>query len=149
VGCAHVEHDGERGAGATAAANGQRRGTELSRRAVPPITMTAVWVAGLGGLLLLFLGTLVGTSWTDQALDRRYQRLAIARRELNEWRHTLHETSRHGAIQHGAIQHCVWCGNPLTLPASGDPSEIGGRVSAATYGDLSLAGTALAVGERH
>lgn len=99
--------------------------------------MTAVWVASLGGLLLLCLGMLVGASWADQVLDRRYRRLAIARRELNEWRDTLRETN----------QHCVWCGNPITFTA-GDPSAIGGRVSAATCGDLSLAETALAVGDR-
>ncbi len=102
VGCEHVEHDGERGAGAAAAADGRRRGTELSRRDVPPITMTAVWVAGIVGLLLLCLGTLVGSSWTVQALDRQYRRLAIEQRELNESRRTLQETSL-------PLTRCVWC----------------------------------------
>lgn len=137
VGCAHVEHDGERGAGATAAANRQRRAATLLRRVLPPITMTAVWVVALGGVLLLCLGTLVGTSWTDQALARRYRRLAIERRELNEWRRTLQETHL----------RCVRCGKPLaSLPP--DRSGVGGRASAATFGDLLHAGTVRAVGER-
>jgi len=137
VRCAHVEHDGERGAGTATAADRRRRGTELSRRAVPPITMTAVWGAGLGGLLLLCLGALVGNSWTDQALGRRYQRLAIERRELNEWRRALQEAS----------PRCVWCGNPMALSTEGRP-EAGDRVSATACGDPSPAGTARTVGAR-
>ncbi|HWR48410.1 MAG TPA: hypothetical protein VN327_12495 [Pseudonocardiaceae bacterium] len=133
MGCAHVEHDEERGAGATAAANGQRRGAKLSRRVLPPITMTAGCAAVLGGLLVLFLGVLVGTSWTDQALGHRYRRQAIERRELDEWRRTLQETS----------QRCAWCGNSTALPAG-----VGARVSAASCGDPSPAGTAHAVGAR-
>jgi hypothetical protein len=99
--------------------------------------MTAVWVAGLSGVLLLCLGVLMGTSWTDQALSQRYRRLAIERRELNEWHRTLQETS----------QRCVRCGNPVALPA-GDRSRVGGRVSAVTYGDPLGARTARVVGAR-
>ncbi len=99
--------------------------------------MTAVWVAVLSGVLLLCLGVLVGTSWADQALGQRYQRLANERRELNEWHRLLQETS----------QGCVQCGNPVALPA-GDRSRVGGRVSAMTYGDPLGAGTARAVGAR-
>jgi cell division protein FtsL len=117
-GCAHVEHNGERGAGAAAAANGQRRGTEPSRRDVPPITMTAVWVAVLSGVLLLCLGVLVGASWTDQALGQRHRRLANERRELNEWHRMLEETS----------QGCIRCGNRIAR-AAGDHSGVGGRVN--------------------
>jgi hypothetical protein len=70
--------------------------------------MTVIWVASLGGLLLLCLGALVGTSWADQALNQRYQRLAIKQRELNEWRDVLQETN----------PHCAWCGYPMVLPAA-------------------------------
>ncbi|MGH3773950.1 MAG: hypothetical protein ACRDRW_21585 [Pseudonocardiaceae bacterium] len=73
--------------------------------------MTAGWVAGLGGLLLLCLGALVGNSWTDQALSRRYQRLALERRELTEWRRTLRETSL----------RCARCGNLMALSADDRP----------------------------
>jgi hypothetical protein len=98
--------------------------------------MTAFWAAGLGGMLLLCLGTLVGTSWIDQVLRHRYQRLALERRELNEWSHALEEASL----------HCVWCGDSMAL--AGHPSTVGGRVSTITCGDPLDAGTALAVGER-
>jgi hypothetical protein len=66
--------------------------------------MTAAWVASLGGLLLLCLGTLVGTSWTEQALDRRYRRLATEQRELSESRRALHEIS----------QRCARCGKSIS-----------------------------------
>ncbi len=112
VGCEHVEHDGERAAGAAAAADGRCRGTELSRRAVPPITMTTVWIAGI----VLCLGALVGSSWTVQAMDRQYRRLAIERRELNERRRTLRETSL-------PLARCVWCAN--LIASSGEDYEDG------------------------
>lgn len=98
--------------------------------------MTAVWVAGLGGVLLLCLGALVGTSWTNQALSERYRHLAIERRELNEWRHALQEANR----------HCVWCGD--SIAPTGDFSRVGGRVSAVTCGDPLGTITAHAVGAR-
>lgn len=88
----HAEHDTERGAGAAVAGSRRRRGTELSRRDIPPIEMTGVWIVGIV-LLLLCLGVLVGTSWTIHALDRRYRSLAAERRELNEWRRALQEAS--------------------------------------------------------
>jgi hypothetical protein len=99
--------------------------------------MTAVWVAALSGVLLLCLGVLVGTSWADQALGQRYQRLANERRELNEWHRMLEETS----------EGCVQCGNPVVLPA-GDRSRVGGRVSAMTSGAPLGTGTTHAVGAR-
>jgi hypothetical protein len=110
VGCEHVEHDGERGAGAAAAADGLCRGAELPQRDVPPIKMTTIWIAGIVGLLLLCLGALVGSSWTVQSLDQQYRRLAIERRKLNERRHTLQETSLPPA-------DCVWCVNLIALSA--------------------------------
>jgi hypothetical protein len=85
------------------------------------IKMTAIWIAGLCGLLSLCLGALMGTSWADQALDQRYRRLAIERRELDEWRHTLQNTSL----------RCALCGNP-TILSTGDRSGVGGRINAAT-----------------
>jgi hypothetical protein len=80
--------------------------------------MTAIWIAGLGGMLLLCLGALVGTSWTDQAFGHRYQRLALERRELNERRRALQET----------CPHCAWCGTSTTL--AGDAS---GSVAGSTW----------------
>ena len=102
MGCEHAEHDGERGAGAAATANGQCRGTELPRRDIPPITMTAIWVTCIVGLLLLCLGALVGSAWTVQALNRQYRRLAIERRELNKQHRALQEISL-------PLARCVWC----------------------------------------
>jgi hypothetical protein len=110
VGCEHVEHDGERGAGATAAADGLCRGAELPRRDAPPITMTTIWIAGIVGLLLLCIGALVGSAWTVQELDHQYRRLAIERRELNEWRHTHQEACL-------PLAGCVWCANLIALSA--------------------------------
>ncbi|MBV9141888.1 MAG: hypothetical protein JO115_13385 [Pseudonocardiales bacterium] len=128
-----MEHNRERGAGATAAANRQRQAAMLPRRVRPPITMTASWAAVLGGLLVLFLGVLVGTSWTDQALVGRYRRQAIERRELNEWHQALQHTNR----------GCAWCGSAAASP----PAE-GSGASAATFGDLSPSGTVCAGGRR-
>lgn len=87
--------------------------------------MTPGWAAVLGGLLVLFLGMLAGTSWTDQALVGRYQRQAAERRALNEWHQTL---------QH-ANQGCAWCGSAAALP----PRERS-RAGAATFGGLSPVG---------
>jgi hypothetical protein len=110
VGCEHVEHDEERGAGAAAAAERLCRGTELLRRDVPPITMTTTWIAVIVGLVLLCLGVLVGSAWTVQALDRQYRRLAIERQELNEWRHTFPKSSL-------PLARCVWCANLIVSSA--------------------------------
>jgi hypothetical protein len=112
VGCEHAEHDGERGAGAAAAAEGLCRGAELPQRDVPPIKMTTIWIAGIVGLLLLCFGALLGSSWTVQSLDQQYRRLAIERRELNEWRHELQETNL-------SLAGCVWCANLIALSARG------------------------------
>ncbi|MGH4010560.1 MAG: hypothetical protein ACRDTH_20780 [Pseudonocardiaceae bacterium] len=57
--------------------------------------MITVWVVVLVGLLLLFPGVLMGSSWTDQALDQQYRRLAIERRELDECHRELHENGCH------------------------------------------------------
>jgi hypothetical protein len=100
----------------------------LSRRVRPPITMTASWAAVLGGLLVLFLGMLVGTSWTDQALAGRYRRQAIERRALNEWHQALRTTSL----------GCAWCGSAAALSPR-ERSGAGGRAGAATFGGLSPA----------
>ncbi|MGH3752808.1 MAG: hypothetical protein ACRDRP_08960 [Pseudonocardiaceae bacterium] len=58
-------------------------------------------------LLLLCLGTLVGSSWTVQALDQQYRRLAIEQRKLNERRRALEETSL-------PLPRCAWCANLIT-----------------------------------
>ncbi len=40
----------------------------------------------LGGLLLIFLGVLIGASWTTQATQSQFRRQAKERRRLNdEW----------------------------------------------------------------
>ena len=98
--------------------------------------MTVFWAASLGGALLLFLGTLVGASWTDQVLGERYRRLALERRELNEWSRALQE----------ADLRCVWCSNSMALTR--DPSGVAGGASAMTCGDPVGTGTAHAVGAR-
>jgi hypothetical protein len=85
--------------------------------------MTIVWVAVFIGLPLLCLGALVGTSWTDQALCARYNRLAAERRELNEWRLALQEADRHR----------VWYGNQTAFTAR-DRSRVDDQVSAVTSG---------------
>ncbi|MCA1708041.1 MAG: hypothetical protein LC808_34110 [Actinobacteria bacterium] len=112
MGCEHVEHNGERGAVAAATADGQCRGTELPRRDVPPIEMTAVWNAGIIGLLLLCIGALVGSACTVQGLNRQYRRLATERRELNEQRRTLQKISL-------PLARCAWCAN-LIVSSRGD-----------------------------
>jgi hypothetical protein len=74
--------------------------------------MTTVWVAGILGLFMLCLGTLVGSSWTVQGLDRQYRRLAVQRKELNKSRRTLQENTL-------PLARCVWCDN-LIAPSAGD-----------------------------
>lgn len=86
--------------------------------------MTAIWTASLGGLLLLFIGALMGTSWTDQALRQQYQRLLIELRELQEWNHTLQDASL----------QCVLCGS-LASHLPPERSEVGSRMSAALCSD--------------
>lgn len=57
--------------------------------------MSAVGITVLAGLLTLCLGMALGATWTVQALDCRFRRLAIERRELNAARLALEaETSR-------------------------------------------------------
>jgi hypothetical protein len=85
--------------------------------------MSAVLIACLGGLLLLCLGALVGTSWTDQALCARYERVARERRELNEWRLALQE----------ADQHYVWRGDQTAFTAR-DHFGVDRQLSAVTSG---------------
>jgi len=61
--------------------------------------MNGFWIVGVLMLLSLGAGLLVGTSWNIHVLDQRYRRLAIERRELNEWRRALQEA------------RYVWCAN--------------------------------------
>jgi MFS superfamily sulfate permease-like transporter len=65
--------------------------------------MTGLWIVGILMLLSLGAGLLVGTSWSIHALDRRYRRLAIERRELNEGRRALHEASQHQRAASGVL----------------------------------------------
>jgi hypothetical protein len=81
------------------------RETEQPWRDVPSITMTTIWIVGLGGLLVLCFGLLLGSTWTIQALDRQYRRLAIEWRELNAARVSIQEDS----------MRCPWCGMPDLL----------------------------------
>lgn len=83
--------------------------------------MSAVWVACLGGFALLCLGALVVTSWVEQLLCARYERLARKRRELDEWRRARQETD----------WHHVWYDNQTA-------SRVDGQVSAVTSGTTSL-----------
>jgi hypothetical protein len=72
------------------------------------IKMSAVWAAGMVGLLLLCLGALVGSSLTVQALNRQHCRLATERRKLYEWRRELQEASL-------ALTRCAWCADSTAL----------------------------------
>lgn len=92
--CEHVERDKERGA--AAAVDGRCCEIKHPRRDAPPIKMTTIWIAGL---VILCFGMLIGGSWTVQALDRQYRRLAIERRKLNAEHFTVQETSL----------RCAWC----------------------------------------
>jgi hypothetical protein len=91
--------------------------------------MTAVLIACFGGLPLLCLGALVGSSWTDQLLCARYERVARERRELNEWRLALQEADR----------HYVWRGDQTSLTAQGH-FGVDGQLSAVTSGAPSTQG---------
>jgi hypothetical protein len=84
------------------------RDIEHPRRDVPPITMTTVWAAGLGGFLMLCVGVLLGSTWTVQILKRQHERLAAEWRRLNATRLALQQTSR----------RCSRCGNPIVSAAS-------------------------------
>lgn len=89
--------------------------------------MTAVWIAGIFGLLCL--GAMVGSSWTVQGLDRQYRRLAVQRKELNKSRRTLQETTL-------PLARCVWCDNLVAHPAEdyedgAHVAKLGGLLSAA------------------
>jgi hypothetical protein len=89
----HIEDDQEHGAGGAVAR--LRPETEQSRRDIMPITMSTVWIAGLGGILMLCFGMLLGSTWTVQILNRQCRRLAIERRELNATRLAMQDTSLH------------------------------------------------------
>jgi hypothetical protein len=71
--------------------------------------ITSIWGIGLIGLLLLFLGILLGSTWTVQAVGQQHRRLAIQRRELNQWRLALQQTS----------VRCAQCGK-LIVSSVGD-----------------------------
>jgi hypothetical protein len=79
VSCAHVEWDEEREA------------AEQPQRDIPAITMSTVWIASLGVLLLLCLGMLLGSAWTVQAMNRQSRRVATEWRELHAARLTMQE----------------------------------------------------------
>ncbi|HET9117636.1 MAG TPA: hypothetical protein VFN75_06110 [Pseudonocardiaceae bacterium] len=60
----------------------------------------------LGATLLVCLGLLLGSTWTVQALQARFRRLAQERRRLNdEW-----SAMRRGRRQQG---QCARCARPL------------------------------------
>jgi hypothetical protein len=86
--------------------------SELFRQDVLSIMTTSIWITGLIGLLLLFLGVLLGTTWTSQAVNRQFRRLAAERRALNAWRLELQQTS----------VRCVQCGY-LIVSFVGDSPE--------------------------
>jgi hypothetical protein len=61
----------------------------------------------LGGVLLVCLGMLLGTSWTVQALQPKLRRQAQERRRLNEeW--SAVRTARRQWVE------CPHCGSPLS-----------------------------------
>jgi hypothetical protein len=60
----------------------------------------------LGGLLLVFLGVLLGTAWTNQATQSQLRRQAQERRRLNE------EWAAIRAIRREQTE-CQRCANPL------------------------------------
>jgi hypothetical protein len=105
VSCGHIQYGKERGTGCVV----YRLCPETSqpRWNLPPITMSTVWIVGLGGLLMLCFGMLIGSTWTVQILNRQFRRLAIERRELNATRLALQDTTL----------RCRRCGN---LIANGD-----------------------------
>lgn len=94
VRCEHVECDGEREA------------TEQPQRRVQAITMSTVWMVGLGALLLLCLGILLGSAWTVQAMNQQNRRIATEWRELNAARLAMQDETR---------LRCSWCGKPVHL----------------------------------
>lgn len=75
--------------------------------------MTATGITVLVGLLTLCLGMLLGATFTVQALDRQFRRLAIKRRELNALRLTLQESSA----------RCSRCGNLILSAGKKPPSD--------------------------
>jgi hypothetical protein len=99
VSCEHIEYDGERETGCVVYRFCPE--TQRSQWNLPPITMSTVWIVGLGGLLMLCFGMLVGSTWTVQILNRQFRRLAIERRELNTTRLAMQDTTL----------RCSRCGN--------------------------------------
>ncbi|MGH3854064.1 MAG: hypothetical protein ACRDR6_11315 [Pseudonocardiaceae bacterium] len=63
------------------AARGPWPGSAASRRYVPQSSVTLEVSVGV---LLVCLGLLLGSTWTIQALQARFRRLAMERRRLNE-----------------------------------------------------------------
>jgi hypothetical protein len=102
-----VECSRRRGTDSAVANKVQRKGNESSKQDASSIMMTSIWGVGLIGLLLLFFGVLVGSTWTIQAVNRQYRRLAIERRELNEWRLELQQTNVRCARCGHLIVSCV------------------------------------------
>ena len=95
--------------------------------------MTAVGITVLVGLLTLCLGVALGATWTVQALDRQFRRLAIERQELNALRLALKQRSL----------RCPWCGYVIGSAGSSLPGGGG-----AIWDDHSHVEPSRAVGTR-
>lgn len=74
--------------------------------------MSTVGITVLVSLLTLCVGVALGATWTVQALDRQFRRLAAERGELNRLRLSLREYSL----------RCPWCGRVIGSAGSGCPS---------------------------
>lgn len=101
-----VEYDRRSGTGSAVVDKGQREESESSKQGVSSLMMTSIWEYGLVGLLLFFFGVLLGTTWTIQAVNQQYRRLAIERRELNERNLKLQQTN----------VRCARCGRLIVHP---------------------------------
>jgi hypothetical protein len=81
----HVDITLERDAPPRNQAPGPWSRSDTSRRNAPQTTVTLGWLL-LGATLLICLGLLLGSTWTVQALQAKFRRLAQERRRLNdEW----------------------------------------------------------------
>jgi len=71
------------------------------------VTRQVLCWALLAALLLVWLGLLLGATWTTQALQARFRRQAEERRRLNAAWAAVHATAHHG-------EKCPHCGYPPT-----------------------------------